>query len=386
MKINDFIEADRQFTLTLKGIDVGYDEIHLAVSCQLSGGGYQEVYTFDHCWKFEIRPEESDLSVPSHAILAPNEEELNRLGDGYSYTVQSYIQSSGLTEYYNKSTEQTLEIETDGNKTQLLSDSINDLATSFTLSCDFKVTSLEGAISLRSTEHYTENTDATDFKIVFGVDYERSQFIAGVHGSSEDYEWDDTLGGSPAVDTWYNLKIVRDGDTLEFYIDNNLFTTKTCFWFDEYDYYLVFNKVVTGSVIVKNTSIITGSGDTYVRDWYKNARIGVFNNRIDENCTTYTVWDSEETDGNQYRGIIIPAIYDITGKTLRITPDHDVWIDPAWVDAYTHVDFTNLTDLNIPIDIALKHPSFSDTILTVELLDGNTVLWTRLYLVRANQP
>ena len=377
------IKDDKSIYFRMKGVRAGIDIIHLNISIG------NDIFEFNIVSPllFNIRPEESSLSVPFHAILAPTEEETHRLGDGYSYTVQSYIQSSGLTEYYNKSTEQTLEIETDGNKTQLLSDSINDLATSFTLSCDFKVTSLEGAISLRSTEHYTENTDATDFKIVFGVDYERSQFIAGVHGSSEDYEWDDTLGGSPAVDTWYNLKIVRDGDTLEFYIDNNLFTTKTCFWFDEYDYYLVFNKVVTGSVIVKNTSIITGSGDTYVRDWYKNARIGVFNNRIEENCTTYTVWDSEETDGNQYRGIIIPAIYDITGKTLRITPDHDVWIDGhTLVDAYTHVDFTNLTDLNIPIDIALTHPSYSDTILTVELLDGNTVLWTRLYLVRANQP
>ena len=55
--------------------------------------------TPDITYFFEVRPDEDDLTVPFFSILEPSEEELNRLGDGYPYVVQSDMKHTTSDSY-----------------------------------------------------------------------------------------------------------------------------------------------------------------------------------------------------------------------------------------------------------------------------------------------
>lgn len=87
--LKDFVNKSTQ--LTLKGTSTGYDEILIQV--------HNDIYHFQHApgysknlsnkWKFDIKP--SNLTTPNATILTLSQEELNRLGDGYTYTLQSYV-------------------------------------------------------------------------------------------------------------------------------------------------------------------------------------------------------------------------------------------------------------------------------------------------------
>ena len=48
---------------------------------------------------FDIKPEELSLGVPNFTILEPSTEEVDRLGDGYAYIVQSYIKNTTTDSY-----------------------------------------------------------------------------------------------------------------------------------------------------------------------------------------------------------------------------------------------------------------------------------------------
>ena len=85
-EIEEIIGNDNECTLKLKGIETGYDEIGLRLNCA------SRIFEFMDTWKFIIKPKEEDLTSPSFTILTPTQEELNRLGDGYTYTAQTYLQ------------------------------------------------------------------------------------------------------------------------------------------------------------------------------------------------------------------------------------------------------------------------------------------------------
>jgi len=83
------------------------------------------------------------------------------------------------------------------------------------------------------------------------------------------------------------------------------------------------------------------TSETYVRDWYKNFRIGVFNNRIEANCTDYTNYDtSEET---QSRNIVFPpdelgddtSLWLLTDKAMNVIIDGETYECPDDGGAFT---------------------------------------------------
>lgn len=95
VSLSDVLSNDKSVTLSLKGTSVGYDEIHIAASINYNAQGR---YTpLENVWKFDIKP--ATISPPSCTLLPLSMEEQNRLGDGYTYTVQSYIKENTSEEY-----------------------------------------------------------------------------------------------------------------------------------------------------------------------------------------------------------------------------------------------------------------------------------------------
>lgn len=385
-KINDFIEAGLQHTLKLKAVSIGYDEIHLAVSCQPSGSGYREVYTFDHCWKFEIRPEESDLSVPFHTIMNPEEEELHRLGDGYPYTVQSYIRTSGKTIVIDDST--TYSHETSSSKHTTVITSLLNLGADFTLEFDLKrddsLDEFHNFFNLTSTESYREDRDVPPYTIGIGID-DGDRYEVHLHKNGS---WQPITGTTIGSGEWYHFKIEREGDSFKFYGDGNLITTQTIDWFDEISEYniAIGCSLTSYSTYVKNIHFQYGDGDEYVRDWYKNARIGVFNNRIESNCTDYINYDTNEE--SQDRAIQLSSMYSLTGATLTLSVDKAIDITIGETE-YNLDDgdseiLSNISDPNIAVKFDKNIESTVN--LTATLKDSsNNTLQTIRYIIRFNQ-
>ena len=62
----------------------------------------------------------------------------------------------------------------------------------------------------------------------------------------------------------------------------------------------------------------------HINDWLRNHRIGVFNNRIEANCTDYILLQSSEN--TQDRELSIPARYNLTDCTCEIGTDNPIII------------------------------------------------------------
>ena len=77
-----------------------------------------------------------------------------------------------------------------------------------------------------------------------------------------------------------------------------------------------------GYSYILQSNLQLNTSEEYVRDWYKNFRIGVFNNRIESNCTTYYQYNNTETEFDGY--FILPGIYDLTDASLRFDVDHPI--------------------------------------------------------------
>lgn len=118
--------------------------------------------------------------------------------------------------------------------------------------------------------------------------------------------------------------------------------------------------------------------ESYVRDWYKNFRIGVFNNPIEENVTrTLDYWTTDETTNTT---INIPVSIDVeTHNSIDITAsDLILTIDE------TDYTYTNEETKTIPITtnsfIAVATKNTSDTTsYTVEIED-----YTKTYNIEFN--
>ena len=126
--------------------------------------------------------------------------------------------------------------------------------------------------------------------------------------------------------------------------------------------------------------------DTYVRDWYKNFRIGVFNNPITSNVTSYMNWETTETTQDQT--LYIDSMLDLTGATLTLAVDKAISVTIGET-TYTLADngsqnLTSLTDYNIPVTLAKVT---QDTVnLTTTLKDSNnTTLEVRHYIIKFEQ-
>ena len=121
-----------------------------------------------------------------------------------------------------------------------------------------------------------------------------------------------------------------------------------------------------------------GEGESYVRDWYKNFRIGVFNNRIEANCTS--TLDYYTTDETTNTTINIPITIDTeTHNTISVTASDIV----LTIDE-TDYTFTESETKTIPIlsnsFIAVATKNTNDTTsYTVEIED-----YTKTYNINFN--
>ena len=136
----------------------------------------------------------------------------------------------------------------------------------------------------------------------------------------------------------------------------------------------------------KNIVFYYGNGDTYVRDWYKNFRIGVFNNRIESNCTDYINYDTNET--SQDRAIQLASMYSLTGATLTLAVDKaiDITIGETTYELTDNDSevLSSITDPNIAATFTMKTEATVN--LTATLKDSSSnVLQTIRYILRFNQ-
>ena len=116
------------------------------------------------------------------------------------------------------------------------------------------------------------------------------------------------------------------------------------------------------------------TSETYVRDWYRNFRVGVFNNPILSNITGYYDVKNTETEFDSY--LPIPTLYELDGATLTVAVDHSIGIDGTTVSSSTTL--SDLTEYNIPV--TFTKVSDNTVILTLTLKDSsNNTLWTKDY-------
>jgi len=116
--------------------------------------------------------------------------------------------------------------------------------------------------------------------------------------------------------------------------------------------------------------------ETYVRDWYKNFRIGVFNNPILSNVSSYMQYDNTDTSFDGY--FVIPTLYDLTDTTLTIETDKGVILNINETE-YTVTDSVTINmgeDYQVPVTFTRN--GYDNVILTITLADDEE---TELYSI-----
>jgi hypothetical protein len=82
------------------------------------------------------------------------------------------------------------------------------------------------------------------------------------------------------------------------------------------------NRLGTGYNYILQSNLKLNTEETYVRNWYKNFRLGVFNNKIIANCNTYYLQTSTETE---FQGEIkLSSLHDLTDGYLTIKSDKPI--------------------------------------------------------------
>lgn len=123
----------------------------------------------------------------------------------------------------------------------------------------------------------------------------------------------------------------------------------------------------------------------YVPDWYKNFRIGVFNNRIEEN----TISRLDYTSTDDKIEIIINPPYDLTeGYSLSVNPSETVYLIKNIDDVSEDVEAEVLEkDIDNEIqDSELNIYCNQDSLyMTVKLKEDNQVIWSQLYYIELNK-
>ena len=271
---------ENRLNIKFKGTEVGLFKIQVYYGLPGYGGAYSTLDSVLYNeFYLNIRPDESELSTPILSLLKIEGEELNRLSDGYSYTVQSYLQSSGISLYYsedNIGVEHTQNVHT----TYRLTDDLYDLPSNFTLTWEYKTTVADGVLSVIPYDEFYEHT-WNEYQIFLGIDTDGEYRLGNTRG--------ETLHtGTAVIDDWQTLKMVRSGTEVSFYANNTLLLTTTVDWLNMYNgFVLSLYMDEIGTFELRNIKLEYGAGDTYVRDWYKNFRIAVFNNIIEEENVTH---------------------------------------------------------------------------------------------------
>ena len=132
-----------------------------------------------------------------------------------------------------------------------------------------------------------------------------------------------------------------------------------------------------GYTYTLQSDMTLNTSEDYVRDWYKNFRIGVFNNPITANQHSYILLQTEET--SQVRDLTIPSRFDLTDASMKFTVDKPL---TAIIDETTY-NLTGTTSIPLWEDYSqsITFNKVSDNVtLTLELYDsGNNLLWSQDY-------
>ena len=129
------------------------------------------------------------------------------------------------------------------------------------------------------------------------------------------------------------------------------------------------------------------TSETYTRNWYKNFRIGVFNNPIEANISKYI--EIKKTGITLAHDYTIPSRFDLTDCTVTFTGDHTfkhqtgLEDDEPVYETVSTVTITPVENYSIPLTIAKD--SNNELVLTLTLKDDdNTTLYTMPYHITFN--
>ena len=167
------------------------------------------------------------------------EAECTFVSETYSVVDADYYNPTGVTFTSNSSTDRK---EASG----LESYSYN-VPSKFEVSYDYTITT---GSNLR---WYFESTSqsSNNYGLGFQKNTNNNQGVFTVRTTSSS----NTNGGTIALNQTVNIRIVRDGDSVQFYLDNTLITTKTVTWIDTYKPY-TFGWGVWGTGTAKIENII----------------------------------------------------------------------------------------------------------------------------------
>ena len=381
VNFNTFLENEKTYTQTFKAFSLGYDEIECYVYYVDTDEEISEqIGNRLSAWKFDIRPAESSLTIPYLSLLTLNDEELHRLGDGYNYTIQSYMEvPSNATEYYEYTNVKQITY-TSNPKYFVTKDNgtVQGLPTDFTWEFDFKTTNPNYSSYFWLASNYTENTIPTHY-IGLGISDNKLACLS----SSADAHIE---GDAAESNTYYRMKLVKEGNYFSCYADGKFIGRFYEEWLDECEtIYFVGFISMAGTLSYTNATIYHNATE-YVRDWYKNFRIGVFNNPIISNVTNYMNWVTTETEQDQ--NLNINSMLDLTDATLTIEVDKaiDITIDEDTIQLADN-DSETLSDLTEYNILGTFKKVTEDVVnLTTTLKDANdNIMEVRHYIIKFEQ-
>ena len=123
------------------------------------------------------------------------------------------------------------------------------------------------------------------------------------------------------------------------------------------------------------------TSEEYVRDWYKNFRIGVFNNPIPENITTYFECKNIEETFDSY--IPLPPNIDYTDSTLTVSANNPIKM------SINTVEYTLTNPVTLPVEDYYTPVTFNklnndEVKLTLTVTKNNTSIYSTEYYITFN--
>ena len=195
----EFDSITKSSTAQLRGDSVGTTSLRFDAyyTVDVSGVSVEIVRTIAN-FLFEVKPDESDLSVAFFSYLEPTSEELDRLGSGYPYILQSYLKHTTDDDYerdwyknnrigiFNNPIEDNISIETvevDGELVDIITDSTD-------------YTQLTAEEIFANAEYWSEApTTVNEYnnlecEFTYNKDYPLYIIFTGDYPEAEDYGYD----------------------------------------------------------------------------------------------------------------------------------------------------------------------------------------------------
>jgi len=128
------------------------------------------------------------------------------------------------------------------------------------------------------------------------------------------------------------------------------------------------NRLGHGYAYMVQSYVKTITDDTYPRDWYKNNRIGVFNNAVQANV--YHTIHYENTEDRFDTQINLPHSFELSGCTLNLVPDNRMMIDNNLVNAGSTKSISLGDTYNVPV--SFRRYGYSDVNITCTVVDSDS--------------